>query len=58
MALRNESPLPPADEEISAVQGGKAYLTDIERHLRRLSSARNWGSGPWRILKFQYKDQS
>src|ERR671937_593116 len=33
MALHNEASLPLVDQEISAVQGGTAYLTDIERRL-------------------------
>ena len=33
MALRNDSTRPSADQEIPAVQGGRAYLADIERRL-------------------------
>lgn len=33
MAFRNDSSLPPVEQGLSAVQGGIAYLTDIERRL-------------------------
>jgi hypothetical protein len=46
MMLTEEPSAPPLDQDVSAAQGGAAYVTDIERRLAPYFERLNRGSAP------------